>query len=164
MGISQRVIRKGDFLYIWNIKPGRWPAGAPQKYDPENPDVLLPMYGLDKNGKYIPDAAFMDIDDCPSKTFIIEEHDDRVVGPYFDLAVEKRPEVELFNVVSDPYCLENLAGKQDYAGVEEDLKNTMMAELKKTKDPRVVGPDKEIFDNYKRYSRIRKFPPPAQSQ
>ncbi len=163
-GYPQRVIRKGDFLFIWNIKPNRWPAGAPQKYDPENPDILLPMYGLDKNGKYIPDAAFMDIDDCPSKTFIIEEHDDRVVGPYFELAVEKRPEVELFNVVSDPYCLENLAGKQKYAGVEKDLRDTMMAELKKTKDPRVVGPDKEIFDSYKRYSRIRKFPPPIQYQ
>ena len=160
-GYPQRIIRSGDFIYIWNIKPHRWPAGAPQKYDPEHPGVLLPMYGLDKNGKYIPDAAFMDIDDCPSKTFLIENHEDPFVGPFFDLAVAKRPEVELYNVVNDPYCLENLAGKPEYAGVEKELKDTMMATLRETKDPRVVGPDKEIFDSYKRYSRIRKFPPPG---
>ncbi|RLD35044.1 MAG: sulfatase, partial [Bacteroidetes bacterium] len=36
MGYPQRVIRGKDFIYIWNIKPERWPAGAPQKYDPKN--------------------------------------------------------------------------------------------------------------------------------
>ena len=102
----------------------------------------------------------MDIDDCPSKTFLIENHDDPVIGPYFGLAVAKRPEVELYDVVNDPYCLENLAGSPEYAGVEKELKETMMATLRKTKDPRVVGPDKEIFDSYKRYSRIRSFPRP----
>ncbi len=163
LGYPQRVIRKGDFLYVWNIKPCRWPAGAPQKYDPDHPDVLLPMYGLDKNEKYIPDAAFMDIDDCPSKTFIIEKHAEETVAPFFDLAVEKRPETELFNVVADPYCLEDLSGKPEYAAVENDFKETMMRELTRTRDPRVTGPDTEIFDSYKRYSRIRKFPPPEQT-
>lgn len=160
-GYPQRVIRGGDFIYIWNIKPERWPAGAPQKYDPENPDVLLPMFGIGKNGKYIPDAAFTDIDDCPSKTFLIENHNDSRIGKYFDLAVAKRPEVELYDVVNDPYCLENLAGQQEYTSIENKLKNTLMRELKRTKDPRVVGPDTEVFDSYKRYSRIRSFPKPA---
>jgi uncharacterized sulfatase len=163
-GYPQRVIRSGDFIYIWNIKPERWPAGAPQKYDPENPGVLLPMYGLDKSGKYIPDAAFTDIDDCPSKTFIIEKHDDKKFGPFFDLAVAKRPEVELYNVIKDPCCLANLAGRHEYAAIEKKLKNTMMQKLKSTKDPRVAGPDKEIFDSYKRYSRVRQFPPPEQAK
>ena len=29
-GYPQRVIRKGDYLFIWNMKPDRWPAGSPQ--------------------------------------------------------------------------------------------------------------------------------------
>ena len=30
-GYPQRMIRSRDFLLIWNIKPERWPAGAPQR-------------------------------------------------------------------------------------------------------------------------------------
>jgi len=33
-----------------------------------------------------------------------------------------------------------------------------MMKLRKSKDPRVVGPDTEIFDSYKRYSKMRYFP------
>jgi len=161
-GYPQRVIRSQDYIYIWNIKPERWPAGAPQKYDPENPTVLLPMYGIDKNGNYIPDAAFMDIDDCPSKTFIIENYQDKKIHPYFDLAHSKRPEFELYNVVKDPFCLNNLSGETEFADIENKLKRELMRELKKTKDPRVVGPYTEIFDSYLRYSRMRSFPLPKQ--
>jgi len=32
--------------------------------------------------------------------------------------------------------------------------------LKISGDPRVVGPDKEVFDSYKRYSPMRYFPDP----
>jgi uncharacterized sulfatase len=35
-----------------------------------------------------------------------------------------------------------------------------MKELEKSGDPRVVGPDKEVFDSYKRYSPMRDFPEP----
>ena len=35
-----------------------------------------------------------------------------------------------------------------------------MKELKKSGDPRVVGPDKEVFDSYIRYSPMREFPDP----
>ena len=160
-GYPQRVIRGKEYIYIWNIKPERWPAGAPQKYNPEKPSVLLPMNGLDNSGKFIPDAAFTDIDDCPAKTFIIENYNNEEIRPYFDLAHGKRPEVELYNVREDPFCLNNLAGKSEYKEVENELKRELMRELKRTEDPRVVGPDTEIFDSYKRYSRIRKFPKPG---
>lgn len=159
-GYPQRAIRNENFIFIWNIKPQRWPAGAPQKYDPKNPGVLLPMFGLDKEGKFIPDAAFTDIDDCPSKTFLIENHEKKKIHPYFELAVEKRPEFELYNVVKDPYCMNNLTGRKEYTETENRMKKKLMEVLEKTKDPRVVGPDKEIFDSYKRYSRMRSFPEP----
>lgn len=160
LGYPQRVIRSKNFIYIWNIKPERWPAGAPQKFDPKNPSKLLPMYGVDDQGKYIKDAAFTDIDDCPSKTFIIENYQDNDIQRYFELAHGKRPEVELYDVVADPFCLNNLAGISEYKNVEDELKSELMTVLKNTNDPRVTGPNTEIFDDYIRYSRIRKFPKP----
>lgn len=161
LGYPQRVIRSKNFMYIWNIRSERWPAGAPQKFNPEVSETLLPMYGLDKNSKYIWDAAFMDIDDCPAKTYLIENYKNEVIRPYFDLAHGKRPEVELYDVKKDPFCLNNLSGKQEFKDIENELKKELMKELKRSEDPRVVGPDTEIFDSYKRYSHIRKFPKPV---
>jgi hypothetical protein len=42
--------------------------------------------------------------------------------------------------------------------VEEPL----LAELRETEDPRVVGPDPEVFDSYLRYSPMREFPKPIE--
>jgi N-sulfoglucosamine sulfohydrolase len=159
-GYPQRMIRSKDFLYIWNIKPERWPAGAPQRIKPGTTDELLPMYGIDENGKLNSDWAFTDIDAAPTKSFIVEHHNDPDIKPYFDWAVAKRPEVEFFDIKNDPYCLNNLAKNPDYADVEKEMKNALMSELKKSKDPRVVGPDKEVFDSYLRYSPMREFSKP----
>ena len=159
-GYPQRIIRGGDYIYIWNMKPDRWPTGAPQKINPKDSTKLLPMYGLDKNGKYLKQSAFTDIDDAPSKTNIIENHDKDDMKLYFDLINEKRPEFELYNVVADPFCLNNLAGNQTHDETENALKQALIKELIRTRDPRVVGPDQEIFDSYKRYSPMRAFPKP----
>ena len=159
-GYPQRMIRSKDFLYIWNIKPERWPAGAPQRIKPGTADELLPMYGIDEKGVHHSDWAFTDIDAAPTKSFIVEHHNDPEIKPYFDWSVAKRPEVEFFDIKNDPYCLTNLAGNPDYAEVEKEMKDALMNELKKSKDPRVVGPDKEVFDSYIRYMGIRKFPKP----
>ena len=159
-GYPQRLIRNDDYILTWNIKPERWPAGAPQKYAPQDTSTLLPLYGLDEEGRYLPDAAFTDIDDCPSKTYIIEHHQEEAVRPYFELAHSKRPEFELYHVKKDPYCLDNLAERPAYSPIVDNLKEILMEELERTQDPRVVGPDPEVFDSYKRYSRMRQFPPP----
>jgi uncharacterized sulfatase len=156
-GYPQRMIRSEDFLLIWNIKPERWPAGAPQALNAK--DELLPKYGLDKNGKHHSEWAFTDIDASPSKSFIVENWNDESIRPYFDWAVAKRPEYELFDVKKDPFCLTNLSGNKQFEGIERQMKNALMEELKNTHDPRVVGPDKEVFDSYMRYSPVRNFPP-----
>ena len=44
--------------------------------------------------------------------------------------------------------------------LEKKMKSVLLKELKKSKDPRIVGPDKEVFDSYIRYSRLREFPEP----
>jgi len=74
------------------------------------------------------------------------------------LAFAKRPEVELFDLKKDPFCMTNVAGKREYADIEKEMKKTLMKELIKSKDPRVVGPDTEVFDSYKRYGKMRYFP------
>ena len=159
-GYPQRAIRSKDFLLIWNMKPERWPAGAPQRIQPGTSNELLPMFGLNKEGKLDSDWAFTDIDPSPTKSYIIENHENEDIARYFDLAVDKRPEFELYKVKTDPFCLKNLAGNADYAEIENKLKNELKEELEKSSDPRVTGPDKEIFDSYIRYSPMREFPKP----
>ena len=157
-GYPQRAIHNGEYLLIWNQKPERWPAGAPQAIKPGTTDELLPLYGIDESGTHHSDWAFTDIDGSPAKSFIIENFQDKEIMPYFELAQGKRTEFELFHVVSDPFCIKNLFGQKEYLVVGDRLKNALLAELKKTKDPRVIGPDREIFDSYIRYSPMREFP------
>lgn len=159
-GYPQRAIRSHDYLLIWNIKPERWPAGAPQRIKPGTKDELLPMYGIDEEGVHHSDWAFTDIDAAPSKSVIIENWQDEKMKIYFDWAHTKRAEFELFDIKKDPYNLTNLAGDSEFAAIEKELKEALMAELIKTEDPRVVGADKEVFDSYERYSPIREFPKP----
>lgn len=159
-GYPQRAIRSHDYLLIWNIKPERWPAGAPQRIKPGTKDELLPMYGIDEEGVHHSDWAFTDIDAAPSKSVIIENWQDEKMKIYFDWAHTKRAEFELFDIKKDPYNLTNLAGNSEFAAIEKELKEALMAELIKTEDPRVVGADKEVFDSYERYSPIREFPKP----
>ncbi len=119
------------------------------------------MYGIDENGEHHSAWAFTDIDAAPTKSHIIENRQDETIRPYFDWAHAKRPEYELFDIKNDPYNLNNLAGKPDFAAVEQELKQALPAELKKSEDPRVVGPDKDIFDSYIRYKGpMREFPKP----
>lgn len=159
-GYPQRAIRSEDFLLIWNMKPDRWPSGAPQMVKQGTADELLPMYGVDEEGTYHSGWAFTDIDESPTKTYLIENRQHEDVKTYFGLAHDKRPEYELFDIKNDPDNLNNLVGDVRFAKVEKELKKTLIKELEKTGDPRVVGEEKEVFDSYIRYSPMREFPKP----
>lgn len=161
-GYPQRVIRSRDFLLIWNLKPDRWPAGAPQRLKPGTTDELYPLYGINEQGQHISAWAFTDIDGSPSKAFLVENHADEAIRPYFQWAVALRPEFELFDARNDPDCLSNLAGHPAYRSLEDEMKKKLLEELKLSKDPRITGPDKEVFDSYLRYSPMREFPDPTQ--
>jgi uncharacterized sulfatase len=161
-GYPQRMIRSKDFLLIWNMKPERWPAGAPQRIIPGTDGELWPMHGIDEHGVHHSEWAYTDIDEAPTKSFIIENFQKEEYAPFFEIAVGKRPQFELFELGKDPFCLVNLAGYPEYSEVEEEMKQVLINELEKSGDPRVVGPDKEIFDSYIRYSRMREFPDPDQ--
>ncbi len=159
LGYPQRAVRSREYLYIWNMKPERWPAGDPQAID-EKTGQPYPMYGLDEKGIHQPEWAFTDVDAAPSKSFLIEHYKDPAIRPYFDLAYDIRPEFELYDVGNDPFCLHNLAGNATYAAAEGELKVALQNEMQRSGDPRMVGPDKEIFETYIRYSPIRQFPQP----
>ncbi len=115
---------------------------------------------MNEQGEHHSDWAFTDIDACPTKSFIVEHHNDSTYAKYFELAVAKRPEYELFDVEKDPSCLSNLALDAEFAGIKAQLGALLVEELTATQDPRVVGPDPGVFDSYPRYSPMRAFPRP----
>jgi N-sulfoglucosamine sulfohydrolase len=160
LGYPQRAIRSVNHLLIWNIKPERWPAGAPQRLMPGSDTEHFPMFGIDEKGIHHSEWAFADVDAAPAKSFLIENHNNEAISRYFDLSFGKRPEFELYDIVSDPYCLDNLYGVRDYLQIAQEMISVLMNELEKSADPRVVGPDAEIFDTYIRYSPMREFPVP----
>ncbi len=142
----QRCLRSDEYIYIRNFKPDRWPAGDPQKFD--SPGRLGPMHG-----------GYHDIDACPTLDFLIENRDHPKYENYFHLSVDKRPGEELFNIKTDPACLINLAVDPNYLKLTQKYRDEMDKYLKETGDPRVNG-DGDIWEKYKRYSRMRSFPRP----
>ena len=156
LSYPQRCLRNGDYLYIRNFTPERWPSGAPQKYGLGNyptveeveQKVLGPMHG-----------AYPDIDDCPTKTFLIEHRDDPAVAPYFHWAMDKRPGEELYNVKEDPSCLNNLVENADHQSIKQGLQARMEQYLTETQDPRILG-NGDVWETYPRYSRLRAYPTP----
>ncbi len=94
-------------------------------------------------------AIYGDIDDSPTKTYMMEHRDDAQVKPLFDLAFEKRPAEELYDLRSDPHQLQNVASDPAYADTRKKLESSLLAELRATGDPRVLGGAK--FDDYPYY-------------
>jgi uncharacterized sulfatase len=147
LGYPQRAIRTRDHLYVWNFHPERWPAGSPQQ--------------LTADGQ--PIRGFCDVDDVAPLTgssagFLLEN-----AGAFpeaYRLAFGKRPQEELFDIRNDPGCTRNLAKEPPHQTLRAELNRRLFAYLEETGDPRVVGPDREIFESYPRYGGIRTFPKP----
>ncbi len=158
LGYPQRCIRTRRYLYIRNFRPERWPAGAPRKfgtgmYAPG--DVVARAQLGPEHGGY------HDIDRCPTLTFLIEHADDPALGRYLELAVAKRPAEELYDIVKDPGCIDNLADDPAHGATRQQLSERLLAHLRATVDPRVVdGDGGDVFETYPRYSRLRWFPEP----
>ena len=133
-GYPSRAIRTDDFLYIRNFEPERWPAGHP----------------VDGGEPYYSDRAYGDIDDGPSKTYMLEHRDDPEVERLFELAFEKRPAEELYDLRADSSQLTNVADRPEYAKTRRELASRLMAELKATDDPRGRGQG-DAFDRYPYY-------------
>ncbi len=132
-GYPMRAIRTKDFLYIRNFLPERWPAGHPEG------SMRGPIYS--------------DIDDGPTKSELIRMKE--AGYPYFhDLAMGKRPEHELYNLASDPYQLNNVAGKTEYKGRLDALSKKLEDELTRNADPRMTG-GASSFDELEYLGRMK---------
>ncbi len=122
-----RGIRTKDFLYLWNMRPDRWPAGDPKAF-----------YAVGDYG---------DVDGSRAKTYILANQAIPAMKPFFDLNFGMRPEIELFDLQKDSYQLTNLAGKPEYATVERELRSRVEKWMQDTHDPR-VDPKNDSWDQY----------------
>jgi arylsulfatase A-like enzyme len=121
-GYPIRGIIQGDWFYLHNFEPSRWPAGNPE-------------------------TGYLDCDGGATKSFILEAHRKNPADPYWALCFGMRPQEELYNLRSDPDCLSNLAANAGGAARRSALKQALFSELKQQGDPRMFGQG-EIFDRY----------------
>ena len=140
-GTPMRAIRNDDFLYIHNFTPNRWPAGTP---DWQNATIRGVWLG--------------DCDNGPTKSYMVDnrEKDDEHRRLY-DLSFGKRPAEELYDMKKDPHQLNNVAADPAYAATKKKLHDQLLAELKASADPRVVG-GAEQWDKYPYYGSGPRFP------
>lgn len=123
-----RAIRTDKYLYIRNLKPDMWPAGHPN-----------PKYSWDLE-------SFGDVDASPSKSYLLNNKDNPQIKLFYDLAFDKRPVEELYDIIEDPFQLKNLAYRPGFQEVKKNLANRMIAHLQLNGDPRIVGAT-NVFDN-----------------
>ncbi|WP_146904573.1 sulfatase family protein [Adhaeribacter aerolatus] len=121
-GYPVRGIVKGDYYYVRNYEPERWPTGNPE-------------------------TGYLDTDGGPTKTEILKAKRNGGDTRTWDLAFGKRPAEELYRITKDPYCLTNLAADKNYSQIKESLHTQMEQELKSQQDPRMAGKG-SVFDKY----------------
>ena len=130
----QRAIRVKDFLYIINFHPERWPLGNPYNLGGDNVPTVEQLTEDTM-------VTFMDMDASPTKAWLVGQRNNPQWKWHFDLAFGLRPREELYDLGSDPHEVTNLAADPKYAKVREELNAKLMAELRRSNDPRVVLDD-----------------------
>jgi arylsulfatase A-like enzyme len=131
-GYPSRAVRTGEFLYIRNFRPDRWPVGDAQG-----------------TGGYGP---FGDCDGGPTKKFLLAHRDAPAGARFFQLAFAKRPGEELYDVRQDPWQLHNLAGRTEYVAAQQQLRALLDGWMLRTSDPRAIHDD-DRFDRYPYFRR-----------
>ncbi len=132
LGYPIRALRTKAFLYLWNMRPDRWPAGDPKAW--------------------MSVGNFGDVDGSWAKQFILDHRDDAKIRPFFELNFGKRPEEELYDLRSDPNQLVNVAANSDYSQTRDELRARVEKWMRDTEDPR-VNPSYDEFDTFRYYGR-----------
>jgi arylsulfatase A-like enzyme len=131
-----RGIRTKDFLYLWNLRPDRWPAGDPELYHSVGP--------------------FGDVDHSPLKELLLTGAGRPELARYRELAFGHRPAEELYALREDPQQLNNVAAVAAYAEVRRELRERVERWMRETGDPR-VNPHYDGWDD------MTYFGPPARA-
>jgi len=121
-GYPIRGIVKGKLLYVRNFQTDRWPAGNPE-------------------------TGYLNCDGSPTKTECLQARKNPETKKYWQMAFGKRPTEELYDIESDPECVNNLAGRTGYESTKEHLRKQLFAELKQQGDPRMFGRG-HVFEEY----------------
>jgi len=122
-----RGIRTRDHLYLWNLRPDRWPAGDPELYHSVGP------YG--------------DVDLSPLKDLLVQGGARPDLAPFRAWALDRRPAEELYDLRTDPHQLRNLAGDPAHAEARRELRERVERWMRETRDPR-TDPAHDAWDAY----------------
>ena len=127
----QRAIRTHDFLYIINFRPDRWPLGDPYRLDTDDPPTAEEL--TEDTRTTLPDE-----DAGPTKAWLVGARSDPQWKPHFEWVYGKRPREELYDLKTDPQQTKNVAANPAYAQQRAALERQLLAELKRTGDPRLI--------------------------
>jgi N-sulfoglucosamine sulfohydrolase len=134
----QRAIRTHDHLYIINFKPDRYPLGDPYRLDGDNPPTATEI--TENTRVTLPDE-----DAGPAKAWLVGQRTNQQWQSLYELAYGKRPREELYDLKSDPHQVKNVAADPKYAAARAELEGRLLAELKRTGDPRLID-DGKFFE------------------
>ena len=132
LGYPMRAVRTYEHLYIRNHAPDRWPSCDPPRY--------------------------REIDDSPTKRYVLDNRESPQVRRYFDLAFAKRPAEELYDMAYAGQ-MNNVAGREGYRPIQSRLQALLEEHLQRTGDPRLAG--EPPFDAYPWFRRQGIFPADA---
>jgi len=135
----QRAIRTHDFLYIINFQPDRWPLGEPYRLAGTNPPSITELTEETR-------ATLPDEDAGPAKAWLVTQRDVPEWRPHFERAYGKRPREELYDLARDPHQMTNVAADPAYAATRTGLEARLLAELRRTGDPRMTD-DGRFFEH-----------------
>ena len=109
-GYTQRAIRSKEYKLIWNPEPEK--------------DYYLDVMMASKSGKTFA-KAWREWQEIAKTEPDAQAKVDRVM---------KHPEFELYNIQKDPWELDNLAGKSEYARKVEEMHARLRADMEKLND------------------------------
>lgn len=121
-GYPVRGILTKEYLYLKNFEPNRWPVGNPE-------------------------TGYLNTDGSPTKTQAINARHYPDTRKYWEWNMGKRPGEELYQISSDPECMNNLANSEAHQEIRQQLAAQMEKELTAEQDPRMLGKG-HIFDEY----------------
>ncbi len=122
VGYPIRGIVTGDFLYLRNYEPDRWPAGNPE-------------------------TGYLDTDGSPTKSRILDMGRQDKSNRFWEWNFGFRSSEELYDLRVDSDCVINLANDSTYQDEKQALKSRMEDRLREQSDPRMRG-EGHIFDDY----------------
>jgi uncharacterized sulfatase len=127
---SMRGLRTGDFLYLMNLTPDRWPMGDPKAVTEDSTPSFTEM----ENQTYV---CFADIDASPTKAWMVEQRDDPAWAVPWALGFGKREREELYDLRKDPHQMRNVANDPQYAEIQQQLRQQLEQVLRDNGDPRL---------------------------